>query len=71
MILGDVRAGPAIASRAESFKLPSTNHPCECARVNALSSGITGSEERTPVYKAQHVCAGGSWMSRHVEYDYN
>ena len=68
MIFADVRAGPAIESRAETLEFASTNHPCECARVNALGSGITGSQKRTTAHEAQHVRASGWSMLRHYGY---
>ena len=69
VILTDVRACLAIASRAEAFEFAGANHSCECARVNALRSGVAGSQERTLGREAQDTRASGSLMSRHFGYD--
>jgi hypothetical protein len=68
VILADVSGGLAIASRTETFEFASTNHPCECARVNALGPGITGSQEGTAAHQAQHVRASASSRLRHCRY---
>lgn len=71
MILTDVSAHLAIASRADAFEFTSANHPSECAGVNALRSGITGSEDRAFGHEAQHVRASGSSRLRHCGFDTN
>jgi len=71
VILGDVSARPAIASRADAFEFTSANHPCECAGVNALRPGVTNSQEPALGHEAQHIRTSASSMLRHFAYKYD